>query len=31
MIDNDEVLDEVLVSTFVAPKSFTGEDSFEIN
>ena len=29
--DNQEIIDEVLVSTFVAPKSFTGEDSFEIN
>ena len=31
IIDGDEVIDEVLVSTFVAPRSFTGEDSFEIN
>ena len=31
IIDNSEILDEVLVSTFVAPRSFTGEDCFEIN
>ena len=31
IIDGDEVIDEVLVSTFVAPRSFTGEDLFEIN
>lgn len=29
--DDDEVIDEVLVSTFIGPRSFTGEDSFEIN
>ncbi len=29
--DNQEVIDEVIISTFIAPKSFTGEDSFEIN
>lgn len=31
IVDEDEVIDEVLVSTFRAPRSFTGEDSFEIN
>lgn len=31
IIDEDEILDQVLVATYVAPKSFTGEDSFEIN
>ena len=31
IVDDQEVIDEVLVSTFVAPRSFTGEDSFEIN
>lgn len=31
IMDGQEIIDEVLVSTFVAPKSFTGEDSFEIN
>lgn len=31
IIDDNEILDEVLVATYVAPKSFTGEDSFEIN
>ncbi|EDX53200.1 tRNA uridine-5-carboxymethylaminomethyl(34) synthesis GTPase MnmE [Ureaplasma urealyticum] len=29
--DNDQVLDEVLVNTFVGPKTFTGEDLVEIN
>mgnify|MGYP003304206126 CR=1 FL=1 len=27
----EQIIDEVLVSTFRAPRSFTGEDSFEIN
>ena len=31
IIDNGEVVDEVLVATFKGPRSFTGEDSFEIN
>jgi len=31
IVDNDEVLDEVLVSYFKAPNSYTGEDTCEIN
>ncbi|MFA8451193.1 MAG: tRNA uridine-5-carboxymethylaminomethyl(34) synthesis GTPase MnmE [Bacteroidales bacterium] len=31
MDDNNEILDEVLVSVFRNPKSFTGEDSVEIS
>ena len=31
IVDGDEVIDQVLISTYRAPKSFTGEDSFEIN
>ena len=31
IVDDNEIIDQVIVSTFVAPKSFTGEDSFEIN
>jgi tRNA modification GTPase len=31
IVDGNEVIDEVLVATYVSPKSFTGEDSFEIN
>lgn len=31
IIDNDEILDEVLVSVFHAPHSFTGEESVEIS
>ena len=31
IIDNDDVLDNVLVSYFKAPHSFTGEDVCEIN
>lgn len=31
IIDDNEIIDEVLVSTFKGPRSFTGEDSFEIN
>ncbi len=29
--DGEEVIDEVMISLFRAPKSFTGEDSIEIN
>jgi len=31
IVDEEEIIDQVIVSTFVAPRSFTGEDSFEIN
>lgn len=31
IIDKDEIIDEVMVSVFHGPKSFTGEDSCEIN
>ena len=31
IVDNDEIIDEVIITTFVAPRSFTGENSFEIN
>ena len=31
IVDEEEIIDDVLVSTFVSPRSFTGEDSFEIN
>lgn len=31
IVDNDEVIDEVLVSYFVAPKSYTTENMCEIN
>jgi len=31
IINGDEIIDEVIITTFVAPKSFTGENSFEIN
>ena len=31
IVDENEIIDEVLVATYVAPRSFTGEDSFEIN
>ena len=31
IMDNDEKVDEVLVSTFVAPNSYTGENLVEIN
>lgn len=31
IVDDKEVIDQVIVSTYIAPKSFTGEDSFEIN
>lgn len=29
--DEDKVIDDVLINTFVAPKSYTGEDVIEIN
>ena len=31
IIDDNEIVDEVVVTTYVAPRSFTGENSFEIN
>jgi tRNA modification GTPase len=31
LTDNNQVIDDVLVNTFVNPKSFTGEDLVEIN
>lgn len=31
IVDKDEIIDEVIITTFVAPRSFTGENSFEIN
>ena len=31
IVNGEEIIDEVIISTFVAPKSFTGENSFEIN
>ena len=31
IIDNNEIIDEVMVAVFKAPKSFTAEDSVEIN
>ncbi len=31
IIDNNKVIDDVLINTFVAPKSYTGEDVIEIN
>ncbi|MDR2829180.1 MAG: tRNA uridine-5-carboxymethylaminomethyl(34) synthesis GTPase MnmE, partial [Mycoplasmataceae bacterium] len=31
IVDNKTILDNVLLMKFVAPKSFTGEDSIEIN
>lgn len=31
IVDNDEKIDEVLVSVFLAPKSYTGENVVEIN
>ena len=31
IVDNGEIIDEVIITTFVAPRSFTGENSFEIN
>lgn len=31
IVDNEEIIDEVIITTFVAPHSFTGENSFEIN
>ena len=31
IVDNNEIIDEVLVSYFVAPKSYTKENMCEIN
>ena len=31
IVDNNEIIDEVMVAIFKAPKSFTAEDSVEIN
>lgn len=31
IIDNDHVIDDVLINSFVAPNSYTGEDTIEIN
>jgi len=31
IVDKDEIIDEVVINTFVAPHSFTGENSFEIS
>ena len=31
IIDNDQLVDDVLLNTFVAPRSYTGEDLIEIN
>jgi tRNA modification GTPase len=31
LLDDKQVIDDVLINTFVAPKSFTGEDLVEIN
>ncbi|MDC4183195.1 tRNA uridine-5-carboxymethylaminomethyl(34) synthesis GTPase MnmE [Mycoplasma bradburyae] len=31
IIDSNQIIDDVLLMKFVAPKSFTGEDSIEIN
>lgn len=31
IVDNDEIIDEVLVSFFISPKSYTTEDMCEIN
>ena len=31
IVNDGEVVDEVVINTFVAPRSFTGENSFEIN
>ena len=31
IVNGEEIIDEVSVSTFIAPRSFTGENSFEIN
>ncbi len=31
IIDNNKIVDEVLINTFVGPKSYTGEDVIEIN
>ncbi len=31
IVDGEEIIDEVIVTTFICPNSFTGENSFEIN
>jgi tRNA modification GTPase len=31
IMDNNQIIDDVLINTFVAPKSFTGEDLIEVN
>lgn len=31
IIDNNEIIDDVLINLFVAPHSYTGEDTIEIN
>ena len=31
IVDGEEIIDEVIVTTFIAPHSFTGENSFEIS
>lgn len=31
IIDNNEIIDDVLINCFVAPHSYTGEDTIEIN
>ena len=31
IVDNGEKIDDVLINTFVCPKSYTGEDVIEIN
>lgn len=31
IVDNGNIIDEVVVVTYVSPRSFTGENSFEIN
>ncbi|GAA5414889.1 tRNA uridine-5-carboxymethylaminomethyl(34) synthesis GTPase MnmE [Ureaplasma ceti] len=31
IMDGDQIVDDVLINTFVAPKSYTGEDTLEIN
>lgn len=31
IVNDEEIIDEVIVTTFVSPRSFTGENSFEIN
>lgn len=31
IVDNNKIVDDVLLNTFIAPKSYTGEDLIEIN